>query len=188
MEKDQYSPEWPEWQKKTGTKPEVGGKLWAWRRAVLTMNIMGAVKGPVRVWYMAPTVNRNLLAPCPVLSYNIPMPVSNPSVGGGSSDLLSQLDKDVSPTATSGDNASTGVTIGSTPANDSYVKVKVNGNEQVVGDGVKTKDCYFSDDAGATAKTISDISSGDEVFWNGLVARFDLETSDVISLGYVVSV
>lgn len=151
------------------------------------MNNMGAVKGLVRIGDGTPTVNRNFLAHVPVLTYNIHMPVSNPAPAGGTSDLLTAQNKEETPTATSGDNATTGITMSVTPGNDSYVKVHVNGISYTVGDGVKTKDCYFSDDAGTTAKAIASIVSGDQLIWNGLVTGFDLETSDIINLGYTVT-
>ena len=56
-----------------------------------------------------------------------------------------------------------------------------------VGDGVKTLNCYFSADGGTTAKSVSALTSGDQLYWNGTVAGFDLDTSDVIDFDYDVS-
>lgn len=67
-----------------------------------------------------------------------------------------------------------------TPANDGYVKVTVNGTGVVVGDGVKTEDCYFSNDGGTTARAIADIQSGNLLYWNGTVAGYELDPSDRI--------
>lgn len=78
----------------------------------------------------------------------------------------------------------TNSTVTTTPVGDSNVAVDVNGASQVVGDGVKTNDCYFSGDAGATARAISDIVAGDELFWVGSVAGFELAATDRIDFIY----
>jgi large repetitive protein len=65
------------------------------------------------------------------------------------------------------------------PAHDGYVTVLVNGVEVEVGDGVKTKPCYFSDDNGATAKSIANIAQGDFLFWNGSIAGYQLTAGSV---------
>lgn len=95
-------------------------------------------------------------------------------------------DKNLTPAATSGDGVDTTLAITSTPAAKSYVAVMVNGALQVLGDGVKTKDCYFSatGTSGAAARAIADIIATDELFWNGDIAGFDLATSDSISILY----
>jgi hypothetical protein len=88
-------------------------------------------------------------------------------------------------TASDGDKA-TNTTVAATPTNDSYVGVRINGVHYIVGDGVKTKDCYFSADAGTTARAISAVASGDELFWNGSVAGFELDATDKIDFDYEV--
>lgn len=92
--------------------------------------------------------------------------------------------KDQSPSATAGDNQTTGLTIAATPGGDGYVRVSVNGIGYRLGDGIKTKDCYFSADGGTTARTIAAIASGDTLFWNGVIAGFNLETSDSVDMEY----
>jgi len=77
------------------------------------------------------------------------------------------------------------LTISNTPNDYSRVQVFVNGQLQNLGDGVKTTDCYFSA-TGSVAKSISNIVSGDTLYWNGVVAGFRLTTSDVISISYEV--
>ena len=93
-------------------------------------------------------------------------------------------DKLQNPSATSGDESTTGLTISNTPANDSHVLVFVNGASVEVGDGVKTVDCYFSSDGGTTARTIANITSGDTLYWNGVIAGFDLAATDVVEFDY----
>lgn len=86
-------------------------------------------------------------------------------------------------TASDGDLA-TVITLTTTPINDGYVVVEVNGHSYVVGDGVKTDDCYFSGDSGTTARNISDVIAGDTLHWNGTVAGFELDGIDRIDLHY----
>jgi hypothetical protein len=72
----------------------------------------------------------------------------------------------------------------SAPASHSYITVKVNGVAQELGDGIKTKDCYFSADSGATARAFSAIAAGDKLYWVGTVAGFQLAVTDKISFYY----
>jgi len=98
-------------------------------------------------------------------------------------------DKDLNPLATTPqtDYEPTGIAIDRTPAGDGYVKVEINGAGQRLADGDRDAgDCYFSDDAGATAKAIADIVAGDALFWNGDIANFKLDTDDVVDLFYNV--
>lgn len=115
----------------------------------------------------------------------------NSSVSVGGSGLKAAVpvtaDKEQSPSNTAGDNASTGLTIANTPGGDGYVQVLVNGIAYILGDGVKTKDCYFSVDSGLTARAISAIVAGDELFWNGVIAGFDLATTDDVDFNYNVA-
>lgn len=97
-------------------------------------------------------------------------------------------DKEQQSAATSGDGSSTGVTIAATPAGDGMVTVLLNGVQVTLGNGVKTKDCYFSADAGSTARNIADIASGDTLYWNGVVVGFDLDTNDYLDFNYNVIV
>jgi len=60
----------------------------------------------------------------------------------------------------------------------------VNGIEETSGDGVKTKSAYFSVDGGTTARAISAIVSGDTLFWNGVIAGYELSGSDSGRLFY----
>lgn len=101
------------------------------------------------------------------------------------SPALTSGDKDLTPSATSGDGSTTGLTISATPALDGHVIVMVNGVDQVLGDGVKTTDCYFSGDGGTTARAIGSIVSGDTLYWNGVIAGFELAGTDRVDLNYL---
>lgn len=86
------------------------------------------------------------------------------------------------PSATSGNEQSTGLAISNTPGGS--VLVFVNGVRYNLGDGVKTTDCYFSSDSGTTAKGYASITENDVLYWNGVVAGFDLATDDVVQITY----
>ena len=87
----------------------------------------------------------------------------------------------------------TNATITSEPLG--YVEVKYNGTEYEVGNGVKTAPFYFSNDGGVTAKTFmpnvsspsTNVEAGDELYFNALLAGFNLAASARISLNYLVS-
>jgi len=87
---------------------------------------------------------------------------------------------------TSGDGSLVlGAAISNLPGADSYVRVHVNGEAIELGNGVKTQPCYFSVDGGITARAISDIAAGDDLYWNGVIAGYDLDTLDLIEYDYV---
>jgi len=93
----------------------------------------------------------------------------------------SQLNKNMVALLTSSDeDQAVTAGIGATPAKDGYVTVLINGVIAVVGDGVKTTDCYFSGNSGTDARLIDDIVSGDTLHWNGSVALYELATDDRI--------
>lgn len=95
------------------------------------------------------------------------------------------IDKNIAAlvTVADGDRAIPG-SISVTPGNHGYVMVAVNGKLADVGDGAKNADCYFSSDAGVTARAIADIVAGDTLHWIGSIARYELDTNDRISLYY----
>ena len=72
------------------------------------------------------------------------------------------------------------------PAANSYVQVDVNGVLEEVGDGVKTKACYFSGDSGANARARNAVASGDKLYWVGSVAGYQLTAQDKVSFSYNV--
>jgi hypothetical protein len=92
--------------------------------------------------------------------------------------------KYMTPAATVSDFDTTSLTITSTPGEDGYVNIFVNGARQHLGDGVKTRDCYFSGDGGTTARAIAAISAADTLYWVGSVAGFQLATSDKLDFEY----
>jgi hypothetical protein len=75
--------------------------------------------------------------------------------------------------------------------NGGYIGVGINpAFPYNVGDGTKVNvDCYFSGDAGATARSLKDVIAGDLLFWNQSVAGFNLDAAtDVVSFFYSVIV
>jgi len=88
------------------------------------------------------------------------------------------------PLDTTGNGSPTGVLVASTPLNYSTVKVFVNGQIQIIGDGVTNTDCYFFD--GVNPVGVDDISSGDELYWNGNIAGYNLNIGDLILILYEV--
>lgn len=88
-------------------------------------------------------------------------------------------------TTADGQSASA-TTLAAKPAQGSYLRIFVDGVAQSVGDGVKTKDFYFSADGGATAKTFANLAAGDGFYFNGSIAGFQLATTDTIDCDYVV--
>jgi len=89
-------------------------------------------------------------------------------------------------TTADGDLAVT-TAVAQTPRGDSNVQVEINGAAAQVGDGTKVAvDCYFSGDSGTTARAIKDVVAGDQLFWNGTVAGYELQSTDRASFLYDV--
>ena len=104
------------------------------------------------------------------------------SVSGGS---LVSTNKDMPALATSADGAlATNTAIVTSPFQSSYIIVTVNNHGASLGDGVKTKDCYFSRDGGATALLVQNLQVGDKLYWNGSIAGYQLEIDDTITFNY----
>jgi hypothetical protein len=87
-------------------------------------------------------------------------------------------------TTTDFDQAMT-TTVSATNTHGGEVAVFVNGMKQWVGSGNKTSDCYFSGDAGTTARTFAAIASGDTLHWVGSVAGYQLAASDVVDVMFM---
>lgn len=100
---------------------------------------------------------------------------------------LSQLNKamQANVTSTNGDKA-TNTTMAAIPTVGSYVAVAVNGILKEVGDGVSTKDCYFGIADTTVPRSISTITIGDTLRWNGSIAGYQLDTKDKIDFNYIV--
>lgn len=92
-------------------------------------------------------------------------------------------DKNLTSNTTSGNYSATGIQISYTPFADSDVAVRINGIEVNLG-GNRSSECYFSNDNGATARLIANITAGDELFWNGIIAGFELDGLDDIDIAY----
>lgn len=102
-------------------------------------------------------------------------------------DFDQNLDAELFAEGTNGNGSSTGITIEYTPFADSNVEVKINGIGVNLGNGVLTKDCYFSNDGGITPKLIKDIEAGDILYWNGANAGYELDPLDDIDFEYEAS-
>lgn len=107
--------------------------------------------------------------------------------GGLKAAVPTTNNKYMTPAATALDFDTTSLTITSTPGGDGYVNIFVNGARQHLGDGVKTRDGYFSSDGGTTAKTIATITAGDTLYWVGSVAGFQLAVTDKMDFEYNVA-
>lgn len=97
--------------------------------------------------------------------------------------VLDNKDMTALVTTIDGDDA-TATTVAKTPGGNSYVQVLINGQMVSVGDGVLTKDSYFSGDGGTTARAIAAIVAGDTLHWNGSIAGYQLAATDRIDLNY----
>lgn len=102
-------------------------------------------------------------------------------------DLDQVLDTELYPLGTNGNYSPTGIKIEFTPFADSNVDVKINGISVNLGNGTRTKDCYFSNDGGLTAKLIKDIQANDELYWNGSIAGYELDDRDDVDFVYAAS-
>lgn len=103
------------------------------------------------------------------------------SGGVGSSPSINDEDISALVTDSDGDPATatgiTGVPVGK-------VKLFVNGTRRICGNGVKTKDYYWSTDSGVTALAMNAVVQGAIPYWNGSVSGFQLATTDTITFDY----
>jgi hypothetical protein len=110
--------------------------------------------------------------------------------GGGLGGTLCRDDQDKVPAPCAGANyLPTGLTLTHTPVvspGGGWTVIAVNGLIVELGNGVRTKDCYFSSDGGATAKSAGYFTIGNELYWNALIAGFSLDASDNVSFLYMV--
>jgi len=98
-------------------------------------------------------------------------------------------------TASDGDPASNTL-LANTPKDGTAVRVYLNGRVYNVGNGVKTDDCYFSGDGGASARGYSglhangQIQAGDKLYWNGSIAgspgpAIQIDTADTLLIFFI---
>jgi len=109
------------------------------------------------------------------------------TVGVAETGISTRVDYNKTPSATSSDEDTTGLTITYTPFSDGAVIVKVNGLQINLGNGAKDEAAYFSADGGTTAKSVADIAAGDTLYWMGSIATYELETDDDIDIVYDAS-
>jgi hypothetical protein len=101
------------------------------------------------------------------------LPVSKPYVNNKSQVVTG---------TTIGDNFNTGIIISGTPISNSYVGVTINGVNAEVGNGVTTKDCYFSSNGtSGGVRNFSGITTGDYFMWNTTISGYDLDSEDIVS-------
>lgn len=97
--------------------------------------------------------------------------------------VLTQDTASISGSALTTDESATGLTISATPHEDSHVQVIINGVGISLGNGAKSGDGYFSGDSNTSARSIADIASGDEFYWNGSSA-YELDSNDIVEFIY----
>jgi hypothetical protein len=170
--------------------PGTGGGS-AWRRALSFLNLgLGAVSKQIIAFPGAPTppnpwqVDHNIGSQVLVAAFDVNWFMFEIVAGGGGAiPVPTKFDKSLGVGApTTGNFASTALLISAAPFG--YAGVSVNGISYAVGDGVKTKDCYFSGDGGVTARAQGAIQAGDVLYWNGVIAGFDLNPTMRIDFFY----
>jgi hypothetical protein len=97
--------------------------------------------------------------------------------------VLTQDTASISGSALTTDESATGLTISATPHENSHVQVFVNGVGISLGNGAKSGDGYFSGDSNTSARSIADIASSDEFYWNGSSA-YELDSNDIVEFIY----
>lgn len=115
-----------------------------------------------------------------IIENDCPIPPT-PPVSGLSIYSKSNLNIPCNVTVNDGDLACVSV-INDTPLQSSRVRVFVNGVEVNVGED---KDCYFSIDGGLTPRIVGDERQGDELYWNGSIAEYELDDGTVGESGLV---
>lgn len=84
---------------------------------------------------------------------------------------------------TTGDGQPTGFTLSYVPNDYSRIQVFVNGQIQIIGDGVSSSvDCYFWN--GVSVSTLNNLNIGDELYWNFTNSGFNLTGIDLIYVTY----
>jgi hypothetical protein len=104
--------------------------------------------------------------------------------GGGAGGVLSNQNRFMAALATTSDGQlATSTTLAITTS--SWVIVIVNGSECHVGDGTSVGvECYFTDSTDTIIRSFGGLHVGDRLHWNGTIAGFQLETTDIIDVIY----
>jgi hypothetical protein len=104
-------------------------------------------------------------------------------LGGG---VPTTDDKDLTPLAVTTDDGDTGITITAEPSGDGHIAVILNGFEYPVAanEAARTTSRFYFGTSPGTAKDIENVTTGDTLYYNALVAARNLSTSDRISLDY----
>lgn len=109
------------------------------------------------------------------------------SASGGAAGKLATLNKAMVSLVTSSDeDQATSVAVALAPVSGGSVDVWVSGVKVTVGDGDKTKECYFSTNIGVTALPLSSIVVGATLHWMGSNATYELDGTELIDFIYVV--
>jgi hypothetical protein len=91
---------------------------------------------------------------------------------------------DLIPQASNGAASTTGITLDYDPWSDSTVQVYINGVAVTESYGDLTGDVYFSADGGVTARSLTDLTAGDTMYWNSNNAGYEIGSDDVFDLVY----
>lgn len=87
--------------------------------------------------------------------------------------------------ATNGDNSYTGIDIANTPNAITSIRIIVNGQLQILGDGDNTKQFYFTND-GVTPLPFENITKGSKLYYNGVISGYDLTPNDTVLILYEI--
>jgi len=117
-------------------------------------------------------------------------PITIPGGGGGGNGLTAD-NKALTPLATAGNAQSTGIALVQSPTGGSYARTQVNG--LAVSTATQqaerlARDCFWSFDGGGTVATMGPagtIAAGAILYWNGLVAGYELDASDEVEVDFV---
>tara|TARA_B110000971_G_scaffold162810_1_gene166540 strand:+ start:8861 stop:10084 length:1224 start_codon:yes stop_codon:yes gene_type:complete len=93
-------------------------------------------------------------------------------------------DKELIPIPTNGNVSRTGCFLSSTPEDNQYIDVEINGISLSLGNGTKNLAGYFSPDGGTTSRNFNDLRIGDELILNAIVAGYDINEEDRVSFFY----
>jgi hypothetical protein len=87
------------------------------------------------------------------------------------------------PLSTTGNDSDTGLTLSNTPNDYSRIEVYVNGQKQRLGSGNTNLDCYISSTQ-SVSENLSNLVSGQKLYWNGIISGFELQPSDIVEIVY----